>query len=252
MSLKTQIRVYDLLDKDFNSSLSENIQPALNVFYGNQNDFPKDLSVFLKFLSLKEINRSERFKFLNDKRTYIISHASVNKKISELLGEDFATLKINYFNNRKPYVEQSNLDFNLSHSSDYFAFVISDHGDISVGIDIEVIRKKLNIEPIIESFFHENEINYILKSNSNNLSMLQKFYEIWTRKEAFNKMLGTGLTEEISDIDMSSGKREITTQNILSTIKNIGEAHIYTLKLYDQLMLTLSVNRPVNIILKKT
>ena len=87
----------------------------LILYYGNHNKFPDDLSHFYKFLSNKEIRRSKLFIKKSDERTYVITHALVNKKIAELLNMHFNQISINYFDNKKPYVEGSNIDFNLYH-----------------------------------------------------------------------------------------------------------------------------------------
>jgi len=221
----------------------------LKLYYGDQKNFPDELTGFYEFLSDKEIQRSKRFIKKADERTYVITHALVNRKIAGLLGKDFNKLKINYFNNKKPYVEQSNLDFNLSHSADYFAFAISNLENIYVGVHIEVVKMNLEIVPIINNYYHKNEISYILISGSNNLTRQLRFYEVWTRKEAFLKMLGIGLSEKLSEIDMSPGDREIIIQD-----NNFFDNHYFfntyvdTLNLPGNLILSLSTNLPASII----
>jgi 4'-phosphopantetheinyl transferase len=137
----------------------------LIIYYGNQNTFLDELSCFYSFLSTMEISRSKRFRKKSDERTYVITHALLNKKISEIIGTDFNKLKINYFDNRKPFIEDSTIDFNLSHSSDCFAFAISGYENILVGVDIEVLRENLGIEPIITNYFHKIEISFVLNSS---------------------------------------------------------------------------------------
>jgi 4'-phosphopantetheinyl transferase len=219
----------------------------LILHHGNQNTFPDELSYFYPFLSKLEISRSKRFRKKSDERTYVITHALVNKKISEILGTDFNKLSINYFDNKKPYVEKSNLDFNLSHSSDCFAFAISGYENVFVGVDIEVLREDLGIEPIINNYFHKNEISFVL--NSELKTQHQKFYEVWTRKEAFLKMIGTGLSEKLSELDMTPGEREIIIQDNNSFENHyFSNSYVYTLNLLGNLVLSLSTNRPVSII----
>jgi len=221
----------------------------LKLYYGDQKNFPDELTGFYDFLTDKEIHRSKRFFKKSDERTYVITHALVNKKISELLRKDFNSIKINYFDNKKPFVERSAIDFNLSHSSDYFAFAISIYENMYVGVDIEVVRENLDMEPIVHHYFHEKEISYILNSGTNNLTRQCRFYEVWTRKEAFFKMLGTGLSEKLSEIDMSPGEHEIIIQDNNSFDNHyFSNTYVYTLNLPGNLALSLSANRPVSII----
>lgn len=230
----------------FKTQIAKN-EDQIIVYHGNQNNFPDNLSCLYPFLSDMEINRSKRFVRISDERTYVITHALVNRKISELLGKDFNKFKINYFDNKKPFVEGGTIDFNLSHSSDYFAFVISIRKNIFVGIDIEMFSKILDIETIINNYFHENEITYVL--NGDLKAKHQRFYEIWTRKEAFLKMLGIGLTEKLSDLDMTPGEREIIIHDNNSFDNHyFSNTYVYTLILRKNLVLSLSTNRPVSII----
>jgi phosphopantetheinyl transferase len=217
----------------------------LKLYYGNQNNFPEDLSIYYPYLSKMEINRSKRFKNKTDERTYVIAHALLNNKISELLEKDFNSIKINYFDNRKPYIEGSTVDFNLSHSSDCFAFAITTLENTFIGVDIEVIKEKTDFEQIVNHYFHENEISHILKNNFSIQIQRKRFYEIWTRKEAFLKMLGIGLSEELSKIDLTPGERNIIIQNKSSFKYNkFSEIYIYTFNLSNGIVLSLSINHP--------
>nr|MCR4608265.1 4'-phosphopantetheinyl transferase superfamily protein [Eubacterium sp.] len=63
-----------------------------------------------------------------------------------------------------------------------------------VGIDIQNMEQLK--KPISGHFFTENENSYISANG------LQGFYEVWTRKEAYVKMLGTGFSTPISSFDV--------------------------------------------------
>lgn len=221
----------------------------LTLYYGDQKNFYNDISRFYQYLSKMEISRSKRFLKKTDERTYVIAHALVNRKISELLAKDFNNIRINYFDNKKPFVEGSLIDFNLSHSSDYFAFAIANDKNTFVGVDIEVVRENLDITQITNNYFHKNEIDYILNNNSNDFTMHRKFYEIWTRKEALLKMLGTGLTENLLEIDMRPGEREIFIQNNIDlNFDYFSNIYVYTLNIFENIFLSLSINRPLSIV----
>ncbi len=245
------IKIHNLVEKVDSTPNSATYSEPFKIYYGCQKDFPEDLKCFYHFLSDQELERSKRFRKYSDERTYVIVHALVNKKIAELLNKDFTAITINYFNNQKPNIDGINIDFNLSHSSDYFAFAISIHENIFVGIDIEEIRENLEINPIINNYFHENEIRYLSNKNLNQVLKHQKFYEIWTRKEAFLKMLGIGLNDNLSALNMLLGERELTIpENNSFGNHYFSNTYVYTLNLRDKLALSLSINHPVSIILR--
>lgn len=113
--------------------------------------------------------------------------------IGEIILKDLLLKHNVYYNNLeyfvnecgKPYIKNSNLYFNISHSFDYIITAISKK---EIGIDIEKIRKtSLNT---INYFATENEKIYILSSKDN---IEERLFRIYTLKEAYFKMLGSNL-----------------------------------------------------------
>jgi 4'-phosphopantetheinyl transferase len=92
--------------------------------------------------------------------------------------------KFIYNLNGKPYIENSNIYFNISHKNEY---VICAFSDKEIGVDIEKISSFSN--NLINKVFNKEEIYF-----NNNYSKL------WTIKESFMKYLGTGITLNPKDI----------------------------------------------------
>lgn len=109
----------------------------------------------------------------------------------------------------KPYlVNFKDIYISISHSKVHLLYAISDK---NIGVDIEVIRPVKNyFDKIKRKAFHENELSYILK-NSQELEI--RFFEIWTKKEAYLKCLGIGLTTELTKIDTLNLKHIVTIRN---------------------------------------
>jgi len=221
----------------------------LTVYYGTDHLFCGDISRFYLYLSEKEIQRSKRFLKKTDERVYVLSHALLNREISARLNTDFEKLKINYFESRKPYIKDSSIDFNLSHSSDCFAFALGCKKNIVVGVDIENIKENLEFESIVKHYFHENEIKFVLNGSVNHRMQLQRFYEIWTRKEAFFKMLGLGLSEKFPETDLSPGEREIFwADNCALELAPRSKIFVSTFIFPDLRVLSVAANTPSLII----
>lgn len=86
----------------------------------------------------------------------------------------------------KPYLNNNfGLYFNISHSHNAIVVVVSNR---PVGVDVEKIVKT-NLK-IVQRFFDEDEQNYIF---SKDFDRDIRFYEVWTKKEAYMKYLGKGL-----------------------------------------------------------
>jgi phosphopantetheinyl transferase len=235
-------------DNSFVTQMLENAL-QLKLYFGDQKNFPNELSVFYEYLSDMEISRSKRFLRKTDERTYVITHALVNRKLSECLKKDFNALDIQYFEDRKPYVSRETIDFNISHSSDYFVFALSKMNNIRIGVDVETVKTNFDREGIVNHYFHKNEKQYIMNDSFSEEKQNKRFFEIWTRKEAFLKMLGIGLTEELATLDVSPGEREIFVQdNVLFDAGNFPVTYISTLNLSEDQVVSVASNRPVVVI----
>ncbi len=94
------------------------------------------------------------------------------------------------------------LYFSVSHSGDLFACAMS---ETPIGLDIQehILRKNETEEDamrrhikIAERFFHPDERQYI--SND----PLRRFYKIWTAKESYVKLIGTGIDSSFSQFNI--------------------------------------------------
>ena len=106
-----------------------------------------------------------------------------------LIGE-FNEVNVYYNENKKPYIK-SKPYFNISHSGNFVAVVVDNK---EVGIDIQKINED-NLK--LMKFFNEKDQEYIKETDSVN-----RFFEIWSKKEAAIKLLGTGLTTPLKDVEI--------------------------------------------------
>lgn len=103
------------------------------------------------------------------------------------------SLTVVYGSKGKPGILHVPWHYNLSHSGDYAALAVS---DAPVGIDIQQMRPCKG--SLVKRFFspEEAELYESLVSGET------LFYTLWCRKEAYGKLLGTGLTEEMLKCNM--------------------------------------------------
>ena len=89
----------------------------------------------------------------------------------------------------KPKLSDSDkaLDFNISHSGDYWACAISRMGE--VGLDIEKVRSSTHALKLAQRFFTDDESCQVEQASDPEA----EFFELWTRKEAHAKFLGCGI-----------------------------------------------------------
>ncbi len=88
--------------------------------------------------------------------------------------------------NKKPYIKNFDIHFSLSHSNSLAICAVSDK---EIGIDAE--KKSFFNPSIIERFFTQNEKDEFSKYSDTEKS--DAFFRMWTIKEAYAKMTGSGL-----------------------------------------------------------
>lgn len=112
---------------------------------------------------------------------------------------DTDKIKIQKGEKGKPFVENLDICFNISHSSNYWICAFSPY---PVGIDIQTYSSK-KIDKIAARYFTKNEQDYILKSGNltENNSEEKAFYKIWTIKEAYAKYFGESIFNVINTIE---------------------------------------------------
>lgn len=96
----------------------------------------------------------------------------------------------------KPYFENSKVKFNISHSG---CFVIAAVSESEIGVDVQRIEKSQN--RIAEKNFLKSECDYINEVEDENVRK-QRFYEIWTVKEAYLKQKGIGLRKPLNSFQV--------------------------------------------------
>lgn len=171
---------------------------AVILFLGEEKPF-SEYSFLLPFISRERRERIDRTAQNGDRVRSLFAELLIRYEASEQLGADFRSLEIAKGEYGKPYIvgADNGYDFSVSHSAQAVAFA---GGLARVGADIELIRRRK--KGITERFFAENEVRYIERSTNSD----EAFFEIWTKKEAYSKMLGKGLAAGFRSFDVTSGE----------------------------------------------
>lgn len=173
---------------------------------------------FYFLISKEEKEKAEKFHFERDKICYVISHGILRTLLSQYLNMHTNEIfyEINDFG--KPFLKNGSNEvvfFNLSHSKDFCLIGINSLNDI--GVDIEFIKEDFEFENIVEKYFVKNEIDQIFIHPNEELQR-QAFYNCWTRKEAFIKAVGKGLSIPFNDFEVevnnSKPKVKIYSDNL--------------------------------------
>ncbi len=182
------------------SRIKKPASDEIQVWYASL-DRPE--SRFQELLSQDERDRAGRFIFERDRIQYIVRRGILRILLGNYLGIEPGLVRINYGKNDKPALadtyDSQEMHFNLSHSEGMAIYAFT--GNREIGIDIEQIRNIPDMEQIFERFFspRENEVFSILSESKRK----EAFFNCWTRKEAFIKATGDGLSRPLDGFDVS-------------------------------------------------
>ena len=157
------------------------------------------LAALEALLSPDEIARADRFAFPQMRANFI----SVRGMLRQLLGiythTSPATLSLAYAEHGKPHLPNSEVRFNISHTHE-LALLAFARG-LEVGVDVEHIRPVPDTEAIVRQFFSPYEVEAFIKVSAS--LQMHAFFNCWTRKEAFIKALGKGLSIPLHTFDVT-------------------------------------------------
>ncbi len=160
-------------------------------------------SYFESLLAEDEIDRANRFHFHKDRERFVAGRGMLRVILSSYVGVPPGEIIFTYGSRGKPGLQPqvglSGIEFNLAHSHGMAIYAITQ--DRSVGVDIESIQGNFPIEDIAKNFFSVAEIS-ALQALPITLRT-EAFFKCWTRKEAFIKALGDGLSFPLSNFDVS-------------------------------------------------
>lgn len=145
-------------------------------------------------LAPDERRRADRFRTAPDRRRFVVTRATLRSLLGRYLGADPHEVPIQYGVHGKPELRTASsridLAFNLAHSGDLVLFAFA--RDRRVGIDVEAIRPVPELDLLAQRLFTPRERGVLDALEGCERSIA--FFHGWTRKEAFAKALGQGLT----------------------------------------------------------
>lgn len=147
---------------------------------------------FRLLLSDEELERAGRFRTAVLRERFILGRGILRTALAQSLAIAPAAVRLTYGNRGKPFIENDRgLRFNLSHSSEHVLFAISFEREL--GIDIEWIRYLSHMKEIALRFFCVEEYNSLMSLPADH-TRAAAFFRCWTRKEAYLKATGLGLS----------------------------------------------------------
>jgi 4'-phosphopantetheinyl transferase len=162
---------------------------ALDISVMSEQQYKKAV----EFVESDRRKKAENLYKYEDKKRCIGAGLLMRWLIEHIMNADEKNAKVKYEKFGKPFIEGSSLHFNISHSGKWVVCVVS---GVPVGIDIEEIQ---NIESeVLKYCMTEQEIVFLMTMSRDLRNY--NFIRLWTLKESYVKMTGTGLFDGMNKI----------------------------------------------------
>ncbi len=155
---------------------------------------------FLKTLTQDEQIRANRYMFTVDRQRFIAARGILRSLLAHYLNTSSDKIVFKYGLAGKPEIAHptTSLKFNLSHSSSTALYAFS--WGSALGIDIEVSQHRFSLESLTSSVFSVQEQTQLSAYPAQ--QRIDAFLRGWTRKEAFLKATGAGLSFPLLSIEV--------------------------------------------------
>ncbi len=176
----------------------------VHIWLASLEQLPGSMQQFLSTLSPDEQERAARFSFEKDRRRFIAARGILRALLGQYLHMPAETLRFIYNAHRKPALSSEmrhGLCFNLSHSHELALYAFAYEREM--GVDIEYMRPLARDEQslLAKRCFSQSEYAAFCALP---VSLQRKaFFNGWTRKEAYIKARGKGLSIPLNSFDVS-------------------------------------------------
>jgi 4'-phosphopantetheinyl transferase len=161
-----------------------------------------DLGWHREWLTTKEMARAERFATETLRRRFLQAHSLLHTLLSAYTQAGPQRCELAYHATGKPYLRVPQLDptleFNMSHAGEMVVIALA-RGH-AVGVDVELKRPLDDLDGLIGASCTAREAATLAVLAPN--ARLAFFYWLWTRKEAWLKLLGVGLGGDLTSVEV--------------------------------------------------
>lgn len=176
------------------------------------------LDRLLAVLSEGETERASRYRFEDDRLRSRVAWGLLRMFLGRILGEDPRAIEFVRNEFQKPLLP-GGPSFSMAHSGDWVLLGITTEGRF--GIDIEVPRTLPNLLDLAGIAFSQDEL--VELRSYPEADRLRTFFRGWTRKEAFTKALGGGLSVPLKRFSVSLAPE---VEEALKSVEIPSEEHV--------------------------
>jgi len=155
---------------------------------------------FVALLQPDEVARANRFYFEKDRKHFVVARGFLRLLLGWYLHTDPKRLQFAYGAWGKPLLDDEfQLHFNMSHSHGMALYAVTEGRDI--GVDVEQVRADFASDDIARRFFSPLEVGVLCELPEDD--RVAAFFRCWTRKEAYIKATGRGMSQPLDGFDVT-------------------------------------------------
>jgi len=159
------------------------------------------LDRYRSYLSPDECERASRYLFERHSRRYVVARGSLRALLASYLDERPTDLAFVVSPYGKPRLcGREGFHFNMTHSHELALCAV---GRQELGIDVEWVRPLPSMMHIASQSFHPREVVRLRQLGGDGVE--RAFFRCWSRKEAYIKALGQGLSIPLDSFAVSIG-----------------------------------------------
>ncbi len=187
---------------DFRPAAKPAAAPAtreVHLWVANLKPTAERVEELRRLLTPGEIKRADRFHFDRHRRRFTVRRGVLRLLLAQYLEQEPEALRFEEGEKGKPFVTQetaepeARLYFNLSDSKDLVVYAFTRGAEL--GVDVEILRPMPDAQQIAERFFSAEEQGRLRQVPPERKA--GAFFNCWTRKEAYIKAIGEGLSEPL-------------------------------------------------------
>lgn len=144
--------------------------------------------------------RADRFRHADDRMRCLCADMLARRMLAKVADVSPADISFTQGNKGKPYANLP-LQFSVSHSGDFVLCAVSEH---PIGADVEQIKPFR--AGMVARYFTKAEADFVWggspapDGNVTDRDVCARFYRVWTAKESYVKMTGTGISTDLGAV----------------------------------------------------
>jgi len=197
--MEDSLRILEVCEATLGSA-SKNLLPrVVHLWQRSLHATEQEIAACYELLLPEERKKAARYRVERPRGDYILTRGTLRYLLSKYLKAPPHEITFEYTEYDKPFLRNSALRFNVSHTEGLAILGFTLNREL--GVDVEKVRAQTDAHTLAERFFSAHERQTLRDLSGDELHAA--FFRCWTRKEAYIKAIGEGLSLPLHQFDVS-------------------------------------------------